>query len=151
MVGTGLPDFSNSFSTNPCSRSTGDSLIVFNSTSLLGLVSQVVSNDLFFCSLRHTERSRGARDDRRAAGPSGALPHCNGSSEPVVFATDGTMCVPVNGALHVARGEEREGITRVDSKGAILRLHPAPFPSRVVSNLESRHRLAEEKSEGAQI
>ena len=81
--------------------------------------------------------------------------HCHTAtdpvSEPVVFATDGTMCVQVNGALHVARGEEREGITRVDSKGAILRLHPAPFPSRVVSNLESRHRLAEEKSEGAQI
>lgn len=75
MVGTGFPDFSNSFSVNPSSRSTGDSLIVLSSTSLLGLsMSESAALDGHSGSLR-TERSRGGPDDRRAAGPSEVRRH----------------------------------------------------------------------------
>lgn len=64
---------------------------------------------------------------------------------------DEERCLPVNRTLHVAPGEERECVARVDSKGTVDGFDPAPLARRVVLDLQGRDGLTEEQSKTAQI
>lgn len=57
----------------------------------------------------------------------------------------------MNRTLHVAAGEERECVARVDSEGTIDGFDPAPLARRMVLDLQGRDRLTEKQGEASQV
>lgn len=57
----------------------------------------------------------------------------------------------MDGRLDVASRQETERIAGVDGQAPIERLGPLPVARRVVLDLESRDRLAEQQRDGAQV
>ena len=57
----------------------------------------------------------------------------------------------MNGALHVAAGQERESIASVHGQGGVLRLDPLPLVVNRVPNLERGDRLTEEQGETPEV
>lgn len=55
------------------------------------------------------------------------------------------------GRLDVSTSQEAQRITCVDRQTAIERLSPLPTTGLVVADLKSRHGLAEEQGDGAQV
>ena len=59
--------------------------------------------------------------------------------------------VPMNSALHVAAGQERESIAGVHGQGGVLRLDPLPLVVDWVPDLERGDGLTEEEGETPEV